>query len=38
VEYMNQDDVVVGVESYTAFGYRRPEAGENAGQAEEEAP
>jgi len=30
VEYLNQDDVVVGVESYTAFGYRRPEAGEEA--------
>jgi len=23
VEYVNQDDVVVGVESYTGFGYRR---------------
>ena len=25
VEYLNQDDVLLGVESYTAFGYRRPE-------------
>ncbi|NNE73319.1 MAG: hypothetical protein HKN26_06630 [Acidimicrobiales bacterium] len=25
VEYLNQDDQLVGVESYTAFGYRRPE-------------
>ena len=24
VEYVNQDDVLLGVESYTAFGYRRP--------------
>ncbi len=23
VEYLNQDDAIVGVESYTAFGYRR---------------
>jgi hypothetical protein len=26
------------VESYTAFGYRRPEAGEDTDQAGEEAP
>lgn len=25
VEYVNQDDAVVGVESYTGFGYRRGE-------------
>ena len=25
VEYLNQDDAIVGIESYTAFGYRRPE-------------
>ena len=25
VEYLNQDDALLGVESYTAFGYRRPE-------------
>ena len=24
VEYLNQDDRLLGVESYTAFGYRRP--------------
>ena len=24
VEYLNQDDALLGVESYTAFGYRRP--------------
>ena len=23
VEYLNQDDALLGVESYTAFGYRR---------------
>ena len=26
VEYLNQDDELVGVESYTGFGYRRGEA------------
>jgi acyl dehydratase len=26
VEYRNQDDELVGVESYTAFGYRRPDS------------
>jgi acyl dehydratase len=26
VEYLNQDDDLLGVESYTAFGYRREEA------------
>ena len=25
VEYLNQDDVLLGVESYTAFGYRQPD-------------
>ncbi len=28
VEYLNQDGQLVGVESYTGFGYRREEAGE----------
>jgi len=27
VEYLNQDDALLGVESYTAFGYRRPGEG-----------
>jgi len=31
VEYHNQDGVLVGVESYTGFGYRRPPAGVPAG-------
>jgi hypothetical protein len=26
VEYLNQHDELVGVESYTGFGYRREEA------------
>ena len=26
VEYLNQDGVLVGIESYTGFGYRRPDA------------
>lgn len=33
VEYLNQDDVVVGVESYSAFGYKRP-ADADTGEAQ----
>lgn len=34
VEYRNQDGVLVGVESYTGFGYRRPGADDHTGPAD----
>lgn len=33
VEYFNQHDELVGVETYTGFGYRRAPAGPTAGEA-----
>ena len=43
VEYHNQDGTLVGVESYTGFGYRRSETGpagqpQESGRAESAAP
>jgi acyl dehydratase len=31
VEYLNQRDELVGVESYTGFGYKRPDTGDEGG-------
>ena len=36
VEYLNQDDALLGVESYTAFGYQRPEEAEPADPEEDD--
>lgn len=38
VEYLNQNDEIVGVESYTAFGYRRPDAPKPVGASDPGAP